>query len=587
METKFKISIIFLIIGTVIGSIILGLYVDEISNNVTLLVEVGVGISIAVSIYGITKENEKKIEKQINSISDIVKDREEFRKEQEVHIKKTLLNGFTNIYYSVEEMLFYAELFEEENDVLIQKEFNKKQVILESKKITEQAKMLIDDQLTILYQFFDMDKVDKFRTLSFLCKTQPDFNKNGKNVDVKFCTEIKNMIHPWIEEFRISTYELKEKSAFASPLLLEDLKNDLRISVSSDRTVYPLNSIIHARTNIETLIPNEKIIFQLFNSKKKLVHTAELDPEKFDNLELKEAGLFETSFIMEGDDWKVGESYFLRATYHNSTAQDSFTIDERMPVVQTDKSVYIIGSDMILTVIDPDADKDNQKAEYVGDREDSKLIIESPYGKIENYRLLETGDSTGIFQGILGIIGIHGDGTVIRRNVDGKIIDSIQGKEIQDGFIGGSPGDQIRITYKNKKGTASLIAFISNFGATVELDSRIYKAEQKVYITVVAPDFNFNSATIDEIGQSSESEITIQTSIDKLSNFKLIETNSDSGIFTGEVILTEKKEKSSSKHKDKFGSTDEYIACNRDDVIEVILNYFGRDKIIGRALIQT
>ena len=34
--------------------------------------------------------------------------------------------------------------------------------------------------------------------------------------------------------------------------------------------------------------------------------------------------------------------------------------------------------DMILTVIDPDADKDNQKPEYVGDREDSKLIIESP-----------------------------------------------------------------------------------------------------------------------------------------------------------------------------------------------------------------
>jgi len=268
-------------------------------------------------------------------------------------------------------------------------------------------------------------------------------------------------------------------------------------------------------------------------------------------------------------------------------AYDDALIDQRMPVVQTDKSVYTINSDMILTVIDPDADKDNQVAEYVGDREDSKLIIESPYGKIDGYKLIETGDSTGIFQGILGILGIQKDGSIIERIVDGKIIDKIQGTGIKDGFIGGPLGQEIKITYKNYTGTTELSVFISNFGATIEMDQKVYKSDDKVCLTVVAPDFNFDSESKDEIGQKPESIIRIRTSKDELSNYKLVETGPDSGIFMGELHLTESQEKSSNKFQTKFGPNDAHIVCNKDDFIEVILNYFGYEEIVGRALIKS
>ena len=45
------------------------------------------------------------------------------------------------------------------------------------------------------------------------------------------------------------------------------------------------------------------------------------------------------------------------------TVTDSATFDLRNGVLQSDKSVYLIGSDMILTLIEPDFDLDNDAAQ--------------------------------------------------------------------------------------------------------------------------------------------------------------------------------------------------------------------------------
>ena len=134
--------------------------------------------------------------------------------------------------------------------------------------------------------------------------------------------------------------------------------------------------------------------------------------------------------------------------------------EERMPVIQSDKSVYLWGTDMILTVIDPDADKDSNKPEFVGDRPDSKLIIESRKGKLENYRLRETGDSTGIFQGIIGFVGIRNNGDIEPYRHNDKLIKKTQGKEVDDGFLIVSEDDELKITYSNLKGTAELSVYV-------------------------------------------------------------------------------------------------------------------------------
>ena len=243
--------------------------------------------------------------------------------------------------------------------------------------------------------------------------------------------------------------EKKEKEVVAIP-----------ISVSFDRTVYPLRSKVYLRANVPKTINGKPIIFQVLNSQNKLLVTKQINPEMYDNLELKSAGLYQTSFVMEGDDWKIGEKYHVKVIHENSEAISNTSIDARNPVIQSDKSVYLWGTDMIITVIDPDADKDSQKPEFVGDREDAKLIIKSSKGELVNYRLRETGDSTGIFQGVLGFIGMRNNGEIDPYVYKGKSFDKTQGKEVYDGYIVVSEDDKLKIIYSNSKGTAELTAFV-------------------------------------------------------------------------------------------------------------------------------
>lgn len=100
---------------------------------------------------------------------------------------------------------------------------------------------------------------------------------------------------------------------------------------------------------------------------------------------------------------------------------------------------------------------------------------------------------------------------MIPQTIDGKIIDKVQGIFLEDGFIGGASGDKLTVSYTNRTGTVKLTFYIANFGATIELDQKVYTWTDKVYITMVAPDLNFNSSINDEIGQKPESIINIRT----------------------------------------------------------------------------
>ena len=93
---------------------------------------------------------------------------------------------------------------------------------------------------------------------------------------------------------------------------------------------------------------------------------------------------------------------------------DSATFDLRNAVLQSDKSEYLIGTDMILTLIEPDFDLDNDQAETydldliewdsdaatitMGDRGGNAAAFDP-----EPTAFRETGDSTGIFQTIIEI----------------------------------------------------------------------------------------------------------------------------------------------------------------------------------------
>jgi hypothetical protein len=209
--------------------------------------------------------------------------------------------------------------------------------------------------------------------------------------------------------------------------------------------------------------------------------------DRFDATEQGDA----TDFcILQGDIITVEYTDPADASGDVNTVTDSATFDLRNGALQSDKSVYIIGSDMILTLIDPDFDLDNDLAETYDldliewdSDADTTTMGQKGDGAVnfdpEPSSFRETGDSTGIFQVVIEIPSeLGGDG--LERGEEIVLEYTDWGPSGSD-FVGNEDED------------VNLTIFTSNFGATVELDQKVYTWTDKVYITVVAPDHNFDS----------------------------------------------------------------------------------------------
>ena len=78
----------------------------------------------------------------------------------------------------------------------------------------------------------------------------------------------------------------------------------------------------------------------------------------------------------------------------------------------------------------------------------------------------------------------------------------------------------------------------SNPYSPIFTDQDVYTWTDKVYITILAPSWNANRDGIDSIGEDEEHFVKISTANHSLKPYKLTETGTNNGIFTGEVILT-------------------------------------------------
>lgn len=111
--------------------------------------------------------------------------------------------------------------------------------------------------------------------------------------------------------------------------------------------------------------------------------------------------------IMGGDILTVEYAY-LDESGNIAVASDAATFDLRSGVLLSDKEVYTIGSDMILTLIDPDLDLDNYVAETYSldliewDSQAATMTMGQLGGETSSFNpepsaFRETGDSTGMF----------------------------------------------------------------------------------------------------------------------------------------------------------------------------------------------
>lgn len=270
-----------------------------------------------------------------------------------------------------------------------------------------------------------------------------------------------------------------------------------------------------------------------------------------ENIEL-ENNRFNKQIVLTGQQWKINSDYYVIAEYGSRTVNYEFYISEPFEIViQTDKSVYIQGSDMILTIINPNS--------IIGIPINVEIF--GPSGLVYKNSIPVDPEGNGIYQ---EIVLVDGKGWSRTRGEEYEIIAEYGGRE------------------------ARLTIFTSNFGATIELDQKVYTWTDKVYITVVAPDHNRNSDKQDSIF------VTIATRKGKLPNYRLIETGNDTGIFTGEIILTGFKDHKIMDHtetREKIGiaqgngPSDGLMATSNVDAITVSFEFSEDEVVTGSALI--
>jgi hypothetical protein len=219
-----------------------------------------------------------------------------------------------------------------------------------------------------------------------------------------------------------------------------------------------------------------------------------------------------------------------------STFYDSATFDLRTGTLSVDKDVYVMGSDMVITVTDPDLNLDSTTCESYAmsliqwdSSADSNVLLSTLTSNPSS--LEETGCDTGVFQTVT---------TLPETNISS----------------GNAPeyGEAVTLTYvdvglngetnvDDDKADIEAYFSISNFGAIVELDKALYNWTDTVYITITAPDHNNNSAAEETIGTSSL-PIQVTTRAGKMCTSTTgsaygvaAETGPDTGVFTMEVAL--------------------------------------------------
>jgi hypothetical protein len=205
----------------------------------------------------------------------------------------------------------------------------------------------------------------------------------------------------------------------------------------------------------------------------------------------------------------------------------------------------------------------------------------------------ETGDSTGIFQ-----IVVEMPETLSGTNLE-------RGEQIDLEYTDWGPSGADYVGSDDED--VNVTIYTSNFGATVELDQKVYTWTDKVYITIVAPDHNMNSNLIDEIGETTADHIKVSTRGFSIDQYKLVETGVDTGIFTGEVILTgfdfdadgdvtTGNVGSTGSGKDVGGTatstgtsngpTDGKLETSYDDGLTVSFEFSEDETVVGSALIR-
>ena len=259
--------------------------------------------------------------------------------------------------------------------------------------------------------------------------------------------------------------------------------------------------------------------------------------------EVQHCGTMQT--ITSGDVFQVKYVDTADDAGTTATVYDSSTFDLRTGSLSVDKDVYVLGSDVVVTLTDPDLNLDGSSIEsyalslieWDSAADSSELLNDTDNFTSEPSKLRETGADTGVFQSVVTLptASLYPGGNTASTAVNIDYGEAVTLTYVDVGLSGEDTTED---------DTLDVEAYfsISNFGALIELDKAVYNWTDSVYITITSPDHNVNSSSEESIGTSAL-PIQVTTRSGKLctsgdKTYFADETGPDTGVFEAEVALS-------------------------------------------------
>ena len=253
-----------------------------------------------------------------------------------------------------------------------------------------------------------------------------------------------------------------------------------------------------------------------------------------------------------------------------------------------------------MSLIDPDLTLDTDSTETYNldlvewDSDAAEVLLDEADTGFdpEPNGLRETGSNTGVFQSVIEFPASVGLTAASLSAVD-------RGEKVTLEYTDYGPSGAAY--YADDTEDITTVIYSSNFGATIELDQKVYSWAERVFITVTAPDHNMDSALVDEIGNTTDDPMTVATRDGKLSSYKLMETGVDTGIFYGEVSLegfahdadgdsttgdSSGNDRTCTAAGGQSGPTDGTLCAQDEDGITVSYEYTEDSTVIGSASVS-
>jgi len=186
---------------------------------------------------------------------------------------------------------------------------------------------------------------------------------------------------------------------------------------------------------------------------------------------------------------------------------------------------YSSDSTAVLQVVSPDMNFDPK----IVDNFDVDVWSDTDFAGID-LTITETGDDTGIFEGTVFFTATD--------DTSGHRLRVSHGDVLYSKFDGYTLHEFLDVVKNDFISTTSIHGADISIEDRVSLDKKSYVWNDKVIITINAPEENFDVNSIEMIDSSNEL-IKMYTRHFDIDNYNLIETGINSGIFSGEIILAD------------------------------------------------